>query len=96
MKHLLLVASLLVGCGGGDDEPSSTRTASFNNTCIGEGSGGQAGDACTTPDDCALIACCTCPGSTIMFSAAACNGTCLDEAAACDAAIAQTDAMRCE
>ena len=34
-------------------------------------------------DDCALIACCTCPGSTIMFSAAACTGTCLDETAAC-------------
>lgn len=95
MKTLILVVAVLAGCGG-DDGDASVRTVSNNNSCVAEGTGGQPGDACTTPDDCALIACCACPGGAKMVSAAACNGTCLDEDSACDVALAEGGPMPCD
>lgn len=91
MRFLVVVGLLVSGCGG--DDGASTRTVSNNDACIPAGAGGAAGDACTTPDDCALIACCTCPTGTKMFSAAACSSTCLEAGDACDAALANNPAV---
>lgn len=76
----------LLACGG-DEEVVKTRTVRNNNACVPQGAGGLAGDRCESADDCALIACCTCPDGTTMFSAAACTSTCLSAEEACEAAL---------
>lgn len=75
----------LLACGS--DEPVKTRTVSNNDQCVAEDPGGQPGDACEAADDCALVACCTCPDGVRMFSAAACDSTCLSAGEACEAAL---------
>ena len=48
------------------------------------------GEACAQVQDCAMDACCTCPGGAKMFSAAACQGTCRSTGETCQAALEQT------
>ena len=94
MRSVFFAVLLLISCGGSGDV--RTRSVSNNDMCVSAGPGGAPGDSCESPDDCSLVACCTCPDGIRMFSAAACDGECLSADDACAAVLDRDHGPRCE
>jgi hypothetical protein len=92
VRLVLPLLALAAACGSSEVR---TRSVSNNDMCVVAGPGGMAGDSCESPEDCALIACCTCPDGVRMYSAAACDGACLAPDDAC-AAVLDGHGPRCD